>query len=361
MAFKHQIRQSAHEMEPGVHAIIIKWRFLLIGKRLEMSALHYPGRLISIALASFLFCVACDEERKPFFQGYVEGDYVYLAAPGAGYLNSLNVGRGTYVAAGTIAFSIDDDLEQFELDEAEAQMISAQEKVANLKEPRREPEIAALEAQLKTRQANLQFAQAQLKRMEDLVKKGFISKAGLDEARSVHDDNAAQVEAARELLAAYRITLGRQPEIRGAEADLKAAGAKMEQKRWQVDKKSVVAPSPGQITEIYYRPGEWVPAGQPVLSFLPDDRRRIRFFAAESDVAGIRLGQQVEADCDGCESPIRAKVTFISAQAEYTPPVIYSRETRAKLVFRVEAVPAPGDALKLHPGLPMDVRLVNGA
>lgn len=324
-----------------------------------MDALRDPGRLIYITLTGLLCFIACNDVKEPYFQGYVEGDYLYLAAPSAGYLNALNVDRGTYVAAGTIAFSIDDDPEQYELTEAEAQMISAQEKVVNLQEPHRENEIAVMEAQLRTKQANLGFAEAQLKRMEDLVQKGFVSKAGMDEARSVRDDNAAQVQAANEQLAVYRITLGRQPEIRGAEADLKAASAKIKQKRWRVDTKSVAAPSNGQITETYYRPGEWVQAGQPVLSLLPDDRRRIRFFVAENQVAKIHLGQQVEAECDGCQSPIRATVTFISAQSEYTPPVIYSRETRANLVFRVEAVPAPSDARKLHPGLPMDVRLVD--
>ncbi|MGH8552659.1 MAG: HlyD family secretion protein, partial [Methylococcales bacterium] len=198
-----------------------------------------------------------------------------------------------------------------------------------------------------------------LKRMEGLIQKGFVSKADLDETRSLRDERAAQVEAAREQLAAFRITLGRQGEIQGAEADLEAARVKIEQKRWQVDTKSVTAPSAGQITETYYRPGEWVPAGQPVLSFLPDDRRRIRFFVAQGRIAGIRLGQQVQADCDGCPAPIRAKVTFIAPQAEYTPPVIYSRESRAKLVFRVEAVPVAAEyAAKLHPGLPVDVSLL---
>ncbi len=305
------------------------------------------------------FFAACNDTDEQFFQGYVEGDFLYLAAPSAGYLNALNVDRGSHVAAGTIVFSIDDEPQRYELNEAEARMISAQEKVSNLQEPRRQPEIAAMQAQLKTKEANLRFSEAQLKRFESLVTKGFISKAGLDEAKSARDENAAEVEAARKQLAVFQITLGRQPEIRGAEADLKAAGAVIKQKQWEVGKKAVSTPANGQITETYYRPGEWVPAGQPVLSFLPDDRRRILFYVPETELGLIRPGQGVEAACDGCPTSVRAKVTFIAAQAEYTPPVIYSRETRAKLVFRIEAIPESSVAIRLHPGLPMDVRLLN--
>jgi HlyD family secretion protein len=321
--------------------------------------MHFSRRLFPIAFLVPFFFAACNDADNPFFQGYVEGDFLYLAAPSGGYLNALNFDRGSYVAAGTIVFSIDDEPQRYELNEAEATMISAQERVINLQEPRRPPEIAAREAQLKAKEANLQLSEAQLKRFQSLVKNGFISKAELDEAKSARDADAAEVEAARKQLAVSRITFGRQPEIRSAEADRNAADARIRQKRWEIGKSAVSTPADGQITETYYRPGEWVPAGQPVLSFLPDDRRRIRFFVPETELGLIRIGQFVEAHCDGCPVPVRAKITFIAAQAEYTPPVIYSRETRAKLVFRIEAMPLSSAARQLHPGLPMDVRLLD--
>jgi HlyD family secretion protein len=100
-----------------------------------------------------------------------------------------------------------------------------------------------------------------------------------------------------------------------------------------------------------------VPAGAAVASLLPDRRRRLRFFVPETALAALRPGQAVEAACDGCAAPIRATVDFIAPQAEYTPPVIYSRGSREQLVFRVEAAPAPAQAAGLRPGLPLDVRL----
>jgi HlyD family secretion protein len=66
------------------------------------------------------------------------------------------------------------------------------------------------------------------------------------------------------------------------------------------------------------------------------------------------VGNAVEVRCDGCPGPVAANISFISTQAEYTPPVLYGREARAKLVFLVEARPEGGN---LHPGQPVDVRL----
>lgn len=331
-----------------------------IRRRPEIDESYVFSRRFWIALTGVLLLGACSDAEQRSFQGYVEGDYLYLAAPSAGYLASLNVERGSHVEAGGLVFSIEADPDQFELSTAEAQMFSAQEKVINLQKPRREPEIAATEAQLRTKEANLRYSEAQLKRFEILVKHGFVSDAELDQARSLRDQNAAEVEEARKQLSIFKITLGREAEIRSAEADLTAAKARMQERLWQVDKKTVLSPAQGQITETYYRPGEWIQAGQPVVSFLPDDRRRIRFYVPETEIAKIQLGREVEASCDGCRAPVRAKVTFIAPQAEYTPPVIYSRETRAKLVFRIEAMPAPGDARRLHPGLPMIVQLPDG-
>lgn len=324
-----------------------------------MVIFHLKWQLVFIAPLAAMLLVACDKAGvSNSYQGYVEGEYLYLAAPLGGYLNSLDAVRGSRVTVGAQVFSVAADPELQGLQEAEARVTSAKGKVQNLKEPRRQPEIATVEAQLRAAEAALRLSESQLKRQQVLVLKGFVSQSSLDQARMARDRDAAEVEAARQQLATARINLGRQPEVSSAEADLQAAGAQVAQKRWQVEKKTVTAPAGGEIAETYYRPGEWVPAGQPVASLLPDERRRIRFFVPETIVAGIQPGRDVEASCDGCKTVIRAKVTFISPQAEYTPPVIYSRGTREKLVFRVEAQPAPEQAATLRPGLPVDVRLI---
>jgi HlyD family secretion protein len=314
-----------------------------------------PRLLAACALATLL--AACGNDATPSYQGYVEGEYLYLAAPQAGYLKSLDAPRGSRVVAGQALFAIAADPDAQALDEAEARTGSAREKVENLKQPHRPPEIAALEANVEAAQAALRLSRTRLQQQEALARAKFVSGAALDEARSAFAQATAQVEAARQQLTSYRATLGRQAEVRGAEADLQAAAALTAQKRWLVERKAVAAPAAGEVAETYYRPGEWVPAGGAVASLLPDTRRRLRFFVPETALAGLKPGQSVEAGCDGCATPIRATIDFIAPQAEYTPPVIYSRGSREKLVFRVEAAPAPEQAANLRPGLPVDVRL----
>lgn len=314
-----------------------------------------PFWLLAAALAALL--AACGNGRPASFQGYVEGEYLYLAAPQAGYLKSLDSPRGSRVKEGQAVFAISGDPDSQTLAEAEARTGSARQKLKNLSEPRRLPEIATLEAQVRAADAALQLAQSQLRQQETLARQRFVSQARLDEAMTARDRSAAELEAARQQLAGFRISLGRQAEVSGAEADVEAAVAVAAQKRWLVDRKAVGAPAAGEIADTYYRPGEWVPAGAAVASLLPDARRRLRFYVPATLIATIQPGQSVEARCDGCGEPIQATIDFIAPQVEYTPPVIYSRGSREKLVFRIEAAPAPAQAATLRPGLPVDVRL----
>ena len=219
---------------------------------------------------------ACSRQEPPGYPGYVEGEFVYLASPVAGYLDRLDVPRGTRVARGDPVFALRADLEQHTLNEAQARERSAREKLANLAEPRRPSEIAALEAQWRAAEAARELSASQLRQQESLAARGFISPARLDEARTAAKRDAAAVDSAREQLATYRAALGRTSELLAARADVDASLAQIAQKRWQVDTKQVVAPESGEIAETYYRPGEWVAAGQAVASLLPDHRRRYR-------------------------------------------------------------------------------------
>ncbi|MGE0808919.1 MAG: HlyD family secretion protein [Burkholderiaceae bacterium] len=318
------------------------------------------SRLAATALIALSILISgCQRPEVSGFQGYIEGEYLYLAAPQPGYLQSLDAIRGSRVGPGQPVFSIAADPDVQALAQADAQARAARERMQNLKEPRRAPEIAALEAAVRSAESGLALAQTRLRQQQALAQRNFVSKAALDQALTEQAQAQAQLDAARQQLSSYRSSLGRDAEVRGAEAELQAADALAAQKRWAVERKNVSAPAAGEVTETYYRPGEWVPAGSPVVALLPDARRRLRFFVPETSLARLSAGQLVEASCDGCAAPIRATIDFIAAQAEYTPPVIYSRGNREKLVFRVEAAPAAEQAASLRPGLPIDVRLVD--
>jgi len=308
----------------------------------------------AVALATVLLA-ACGGDPDAVWNGYVEGEFVYLAAPQAGYLKTLDVARGARVVAAEQVFAIAPDPDAQALAAAEARVEAARSRIDNLSEPRRRPEIAALAALVHAAETALRLANTQLVQQEALAKSRFISQARLDEARATRDGEAARLDAARQQLATYRDSFGRKAEVAAARAELEAAGADAALRQWQLARKTVAAPAAGEIADTYFQPGEWVGAGQPVASLLPDGRRRIRFYVPEREVAGLAPGQAVTVRCDGCGDAFDARIDFIAAEAEYTPPVIYSEKARTRLVFRVEAVPAPEFAAGLRPGLPVDV------
>jgi HlyD family secretion protein len=312
-------------------------------------------RWIAIPL-SVLSLAACEETAAPVWQGYVEGEYVRVASPEAGTLQALAVERGQAVAPGAPLFVLESDSEAALRREAAERVRQADARLANLEKGKRPDEIAAIDAQQARAQAALALARANLARQEKLVASGFVSQAALDEARAALDQAAAQ---AAELVAQRRVAhlAARPDEIAAARAEAQAARAALAQAQWRLDRKAVAAPVAGAVQDRLYLPGEFVPAGSPVVVLLPPDRLKLRFFVGETELAKVRPGQAVRARCDGCGAEIPATVRFVSTEAEYTPPVIYSRENRAKLVYLVEAGVAAKDAARLHVGQPIEVRL----
>jgi HlyD family secretion protein len=240
--------------------------------------MHSPSYSLLLAAVLLTAIAACGNDSPSVFQGYVEGEFLYLASPQAGYLKSLDSPRGTRVKKGQAIFAVAADPDAQALAEAEARTGSARARLQNLNEPHRPPEIAALEAQVRAADAALHLAQTQYRQQEALAQQHFVSQARLDEAKATRDRDAAQLEAAKQQLASLRISLGRQGEVRSAAADLDAAAAVAAQKRWLVERKAVAAPDDGEVADTYYQPGEWVPAGAAVASLLPDARRRLRFY-----------------------------------------------------------------------------------
>jgi HlyD family secretion protein len=314
-------------------------------------------RRLTLLLACTIALSACHPTTDTSWQGYAEGDYLSLAAPAAGYLASLDADRGRRLAPGDLAFTLASDPDVEAATGADARVASAHQHLHNLATPHRRSEIAALEANVRAAEASAVLAEAEYHRNETLAARHLVAQEALDEARSRRDAATASLAAAHATLATAQEALGRTAEVEGARSDLAAAEADAAEKHWAVDRKRVYAPAPGEIADVYYRPGEWVPAGAPVASLLPDGRRRIRFFVPETAVARVTPGTRVWARCDGCAGSIAATVDFVAATAEYTPPVIYSRDTRTRLVFRIEAAPAPHEADALRPGLPLDVSL----
>ena len=312
---------------------------------------------VFVSIINIVGLVACSEKASSTFQGYAEGESLHIAAPFAGVLDQLQVTRGQQVAANAPLFVLDQASEAAQRSEAEARLAAAAARLANLQAGRRLSEVDTVRAQGQQAKTTRDLSTSQLAQQEKLFKQGFISQAKLDEARSLYQRDLARVAELDAETRTATTSVGRAQEIDAAKREVEAAKAVLAQNDWKVAQKSMIAPLAGLVENTYFSRGEWVPAGQPIVSLLPPDKIKVRFFVPENILGNIKVGQSVSLACSGCGVPIKASITFIAAQPEFTPPVIYSKDSRAKLVFYVEAKPPPEQAVRLHPGQPVDVAL----
>ena len=321
-----------------------------------MDALH--GRILcTVCMASLLIAAGCKAPEGNVVQGYVEGEFVYIASPRAGAVESLYVQRGDQVKAGDPLFTLNSDTERAARDEAKRRLAQGRASLEDAKKGRRPSEIESMEAQIRQAQASLEFSEKEFARQEKLIQiVGGTSQADFDRARSTRDGDRQRVEQLEADLKTARLG-DRSDQVTAAEANVRALAAALAGAEWDLSQKRQAAPEWGEIFDRLYREGDWVAAGAPVIVLLPPRNIKVRAFVPETKIGAIHLGEPVHVTVDGVPEPFPGRVSFISPQPEYTPPVIYSRENRAKLVFMIEADFDPQTAARLHPGQPVDVRI----
>jgi HlyD family secretion protein len=267
-----------------------------------------------VGLALLFILAGCDKPHEGRWLGYAEGEAAYIAAPQAGWLTDVKIKRGDWVKTGDVLFVLDDTNQTSTRDQADAAIAQAQGQKAQA-------------------EANLDLARRQLERQKGLIASAATSRQLYDQAKSAYDAAVAEVNQ--------------------IEASDRQARAALTGAAYQLSQRQVVALTTGRVQDVYFRQGEYAPGMTAVVSVLPPDNVFVRFFVPEADFAAIRQGQKVTIHCDGCGAGLAATITFIASQHEYTPPVIFSNQSRSQLVFKVEAR-APG-GLKLNPGQPVDV------
>ena len=307
-------------------------------------------------LLALIALAGCSNGPADYFQGYVEGEYLYVSSPLAGRLETLSVSRGASVGAGQPLFVLEQEYERAASAAAEHGLRQAENRLADLGKGQRPSEIAALEAKLAQARVAAELAVTEYARREVLLKQKAVATEQFDRSRMEKDRSEAQVRQLEAELATARLG-ARSDQVEAARAAVAAAQEQLRQARWALEQKQLVAAKDGLVFDTYYVPGEFVPASKPVVSILPPGNILIRFFVPEEMVSTLSPGRKISVHLDGTDKAWPAAISYISPQAEYTPPVIYSRETRAKLVFLVEARPTAEDAAALHPGQPVEVRL----
>lgn len=288
--------------------------------------------------------------------GYIEGDWVYISSPIGGRLQELAVAKGDSVKAGAPLFQLDPEPEAKACQTATERRHAVEARLENLRKGLRPSEVEALKARLAVARAAAELSDIEKKRAESLRKQNVIAQADLDNVRARHDQNLAQIAGIEAELVTAGLG-GRTDEIRAAEAEVATAATEVAQAEWRLSQKRQAAPADALVQDTLFRAGEWVPPGTPVVMLLPPGNVKVRVFVPETQAAALKPGQTLRVRADGLPER-QARISFVSNQVEYTPPVLFNRDLRAKLVFMVEAVFEPGDGgAAWKPGLPVDVWL----
>jgi len=300
--------------------------------------------VVLIILAALAWYFLRGSERERALSGYIEGESLFLAAPVSGTVNGISAVEGQRVTAGASLFAIDPATLSAQGDQARAQVVEARTQItaaaANVEEAEAEATAAAADAER---------ARRYLARLLSVRRDDPAAVAGKD----IDDAQAALREANARLGAARQTAQARRAQVEAARAQENQARGGEREVAIRVGQLSPPAPSAARVEEVFYRPGEWVAVNQPVVSLLPDDRVKLRFFVPAQEVARYRPGKSVRFSCDSCAPGLTARISFVSPRPEFTPPVIFSRDSRDRLVFMVEARPAK--PANLMPGLPVDV------
>jgi HlyD family secretion protein len=292
----------------------------------------------------------------PVHNGYIEGEYVLMAPREAGRIERMAVVEGQTVKAGDLLFKIDTSEISRQVDAAKARLAQAEAQLADLETGERREELAVLESALAAQEAALADANRVMARQKDLYERRVVSKAALDDATAKRDSAEALTQQARR-----RIEVAKMPArgraIDAARQHVESARADVAQMSWRESQFEVKAPADAVVDRVFRREGEMAASDKPALQLLPPGNRKVRFFVNEQERSSFAPGTIVKVSCDGCPDTLEATVSRVASQAEFTPPVIYSVESRDKLVYAVDARPDARSGATLHPGQPVDVRL----
>ena len=289
----------------------------------------------------------------PLAVGYVEGEYVLLAPIDIAQVTRVSVKRGQHVMPGQVVAQLEDNDAQIAVHNASAALLGAEASLADLKLGKRPEEIAVLAAQLNSAKAEEAQALLSFNRQADLVKRGATPQANVDSAQTALQTARAKVAEQKAVLDVARLP-ARQDQIIAAENNVKQARAALDQEKWRLAQRTLHASAEGDINDVIRRPGEIAGPSAPVLSLLPVGARKLMVYVPEKALAELKVGDMLSVHCDGCGDGARARISYISPDPEFTPPVIYSLQRRQKLVYLVEARPQPGAGM-LKPGQIVDV------
>jgi HlyD family secretion protein len=312
--------------------------------------------IITSIFALVLLNSCSHEGDKTTLPGYLESESIYVSSSQSGFLKTLSVSRGQQVEPDEMLFAIDGEVELRNLNLATSQLASIDAQIADAKKGQRAEEIAVLEAQIEEAKHNQIYAQTEFNRASRLRETNTITEAKYDAAATQAKTTAARLKTLQNQLEVAK--MGQRSDwIHALELEREGLAEQERLAEWKLKQCNQFSPISALVQDTIFEPGELVPAGTPVVVLRPLDTLLVIFYVPNGQLAEAEVGKDIQIDIESLETPLTATIRFVSSQAEYTPPVIFSRELTSDLVFRVEAEISGPTAGKLHPGMPVQVTL----
>ncbi|PIE48067.1 MAG: hypothetical protein CSA42_00720 [Gammaproteobacteria bacterium] len=288
-----------------------------------------------------------------YYSGYIEGDYRFIAAPSSGWLTAMPWQTGDYLSTKTLAFTIEDELQTLAVDKAQAQVDVAIGQLTDLQSGKRDAVFDKLKAQREVLKITLAQAKIDAKRNKNLAAQKAVSLSEAQHTQTKVDELKKQIEMIDADIALAQLP-ARDGQLKSGQAQLAAARVALAQAKALQARRHVYSRIDGEVSAVYRYTGEWVQTGQPIIKVLPKGARKVIFYVPEKELSRWQVNDKVMVSADGT-SPYIATIREIDQTASFTPPVIYSEDTRTKLVFRIVAYfDEAGESLPV--GLPVSIR-----
>ena len=288
----------------------------------------------------------------PAWNGYVEADYVYIAPVTPGRITAVHVREGDPVRAGELLVELETDAQTAALAAAKAGVAQAQANLDNLETGRRDAEIQVIVASLKSAMASRDLAKQTYDRTSALFARGQATSAQMQTAEGTLAQADAQVQQFQAQLQVAKLP-ARPAQLSAAEAALNVAKSQQKSAAIALADRRMTSPIDGRVDQRFSDPGEVAGAGAAILSLYDPGKLKVIFYVPEAKRSGVKLGEVLDVSCDGCKPGLTAKITRIGVEPQFTPPILYSRDERGRLVFRAEARLMQSDGLS--PGQPVSI------
>lgn len=309
-----------------------------------------------LSLIFLLFISGCKSSDPQIYNGYAEGEFVNISSTQSGKLDKLFVARGAQVTQNTNLFALECESEVLTLQQAQADLAAAEATLQDYQKGSRPEEIRVIEAQLSQAVASAENAAKQYERNSALYPTNAVSKAQLDDSEALAKSSGAKVKELKNSLNVAALSK-RTDQIKAQEERIEQLRSILKQAQWKIDEKGVKSRYNALVYDTLYREGEFVPQGGIIVRLLPPENIKIRFFVPQNIAESLKIGTNITITQRSDGKNLPARVTYISPEAEFTPPIIYSNESKNKLSYMIEAYPSKNDAPLLHPGQPVEVIL----